>query len=50
MLTAAVWIFFYLENMQLDSGSTAAVAFVFIVGVMLGRWLLMRGPRRRAPK
>jgi drug/metabolite transporter (DMT)-like permease len=50
MLTAAVWIFFYLENMQLDSGSTAAVAFVFIVVVMLGRWFLMRGQRRRAPK
>jgi hypothetical protein len=49
MLTAAVWIFFYLENMQLDSGSTAAVAFVFIIVVMLGRSFLMRGQRRRGP-
>jgi hypothetical protein len=50
VLTGVVWIFFYLEGMELDPGSTGVVAFVVIILVMFGRWLLKRGQRKDALK
>lgn len=50
VLTGAVWIFFYVEDMQLDPGSTGVVALFIIIVVMLGRWVLTRGQRKGAAK
>jgi hypothetical protein len=50
VLTGGVWIFFYKEGMQLDQASTAVVALVVIILVMLGRWLLKRGHRKGTAK
>ena len=50
VLTGTVWVFFFEENMPLDSGSTGVVALAVVIMVMLSRWLLMRGKRRRASK
>jgi hypothetical protein len=42
LLTLAVWIFFKLENMPLDTASTSVVALGATLFVMLGRWVASR--------
>jgi hypothetical protein len=50
VLTGAVWLFFYLEDMPLDPGSTGVVALAVIILVMVGRWLLARRQQKGAAK
>jgi len=50
VLTGAVWVFFYLEDMALDPGSTTVVALAIILLVMVGRWLLARARQKGAAK
>jgi predicted MFS family arabinose efflux permease len=50
VLTGAIWIFFYLEDMALDSGATSVVALVVIILVVTGRWLLKRARRKGVTK
>ena len=50
VLTLAVWLFFYLEGMELDPGSTCVVALLVTIPVALGRWLLTRGQQKGAAK
>ena len=49
LLTLAVWIFFYVEQMPLDPGSTTVVALGAALSVVLVRWLWSwRRPRVEA--
>lgn len=50
VLSSAVWVFFYLEDMPLDSVSTVVVALAVIIVVIVGRWLLARGRHKGAAK
>ncbi len=46
LLTLAVWIFFYVERMPLDAGSTSVVALAMTLLVWIGRWCWLRVRRR----
>jgi len=48
ILTLAVWIYFWMEQLPLDAASTSVVVFAIAVCVIAGKWLLSR-LRRRVP-
>ena len=50
LLTFAVWIFFYVEQMPLDSGSTTVVALGAVLSVLAVRWLWSRRRSRVVAK
>ena len=50
LLTLAVWIYFYVERMQLDSASTAVVALAVTVIVVAAQRLWSRVRRNREDK
>lgn len=50
LLTLAVWIFFYVEQMKLDAGSTAVVALAVTVLVVGTQWVWSRIRRGRDEK
>ena len=50
LLTLAVWVFFYVEQMKLDEGSTAVVALAVTILVVAAQWIWSRVRRTRDEK
>lgn len=50
LLTLAIWIFFDVEQMKLDAGSTAVVALGVTVFVVVAQWMWSRLRRGREEK
>jgi membrane protein DedA with SNARE-associated domain len=50
LLTLAVWVFFYVEQMKLDEGSTAVVALAVTILVVAAQWIWSRVHRTRDEK
>ena len=50
LLTLAVWIFFDVEQMKLDAGSTAVVALAVTILVVAAQWIRSRVRRTRDEK
>jgi len=50
LLTLAVWIFFDVEQMKLDAGSTAVVALAVTILVVAAQWIRSRVRRTRGEK
>jgi type VI protein secretion system component VasK len=50
LITLAVWIYFYVQHMQLDQTATVVVALAATVLVVVAQWLWSRIRRSREDK
>lgn len=50
LITLAVWIYFYVQHMQLDQTATAVVALAAMVLVVVAQWLWSHVRRSRENK